>query len=397
MQFRHSTLKYIPLVCAALFGGAAQAQESPPPPQVSVAKPVVREVVDNDEFIGRFQASEQVSIRSRVGGYLQSINFKDGQLVNEGDELFEIDQRPYITAFNEANAQLAVAQSTLTYAQAEFERANSLVKSGSQTVSTLDDRRKELQSAQANLKGSEASVERAKLDLTYSKITAPLSGRINRHLISVGNLVQTDQTELTTIVALNPIDFYFDIDERRLLNYAETARKNGTVLQEGGGGLKVSVHLGDRDQTKFEGTLDFAENTVDQATGTLRARARFANPDFVLQPGLFGRVQIEGSNSYTAILIPDEAISADQNERVVYVLNPDNTVTTRPVRPGPKLYGYRVVRSGLTGDEQIVVRGVVRVRPGSKVTPINVELPKEDVNDVPERAQQAAAASRAGQ
>ncbi|TBC01364.1 efflux RND transporter periplasmic adaptor subunit [Rhizobium ruizarguesonis] len=397
MQFRHSTLKYIPLVCAALFGGAAQAQESPPPPQVSVAKPVVREVVDNDEFVGRFQASEQVSIRSRVGGYLQSINFKDGQLVNEGDELFEIDQRPYITAFNEANAQLAVAQSTLTYAQAEFERANSLVKSGSQTVSTLDDRRKELQSAQANLKGSEASVERAKLDLTYSKITAPLSGRINRHLISVGNLVQTDQTELTTIVALNPIDFYFDIDERRLLNYAETARKNGTVLQEGGGGLKVSVHLGDRDQTKFEGTLDFAENTVDQATGTLRARARFANPDFVLQPGLFGRVQIEGSNSYTAILIPDEAISADQNERVVYVLNPDNTVTTRPVRPGPKLYGYRVVRSGLTGDEQIVVRGVVRVRPGSKVTPINVELPKEDVNDVPERAQQAAAASRAGQ
>ncbi|MGO6724623.1 efflux RND transporter periplasmic adaptor subunit [Rhizobium leguminosarum] len=397
MQFRHSTLKLIPLVCAALFSGAAQAQESPPPPQVSVAKPVVREVVDNDEFIGRFQASEQVSIRARVGGYLQSINFKDGQLVKEGDELFEIDQRPYITAYNEANAQLAVAQSTLTYAQAEFERANSLVKSGSQTVSTLDDRRKELQSAQANLKGSEASVERAQLDLTYSKITAPLSGRINRHLISVGNLVQTDQTELTTIVALDPIDFYFDIDERRLLNYAETARKNGTVLQEGGGGLKVNVRLGDRDETKFAGTLDFAENTVDQATGTLRARARFSNPGFVLQPGLFGRVQIEGSNSYTAILIPDEAIAADQNERVVYVLNPDNTVTTKPVRPGPKLYGYRVIRSGLTGDEQIVVRGVVRVRPGSKVAPITVELPKENPNDVPERVQQAASAAGAGQ
>jgi RND family efflux transporter MFP subunit len=397
MQFRNSTLKYVPFVCAALYAGAAQAQQTPPPPQVSVAKPVVRQVVDNDDFIGRFQASEQVSIRSRVGGYLQSINFKDGQLVKEGEELFEIDQRPYITAYNEANAQLAVAQSTLTYAQAEFDRANALVKSGSQTVSTLDDRRKELQSAQANLKGSEASVERAQLDLTYSKITAPLSGRINRHLISVGNLVQSDQTELTTIVALDPIDFYFDIDERRLLNYAETARKNGTVLQEGGGGLKVSVRLADRGHTKVTGTLDFAENTVDQATGTLRARARFANPDFILQPGLFGRVEIEGSNSYTAVLIPDEAISADQNERVVYVLNADNTVTTKPVRPGPKLYGYRVIRSGLNGDEQIVVKGVVRVRPGSKVTPVTVELPKENTTDVPENAQQASSVAGAAQ
>jgi RND family efflux transporter MFP subunit len=397
MQFRHSTLKCIPLVCAALISGAAQAQEMPPPPQVSVAKPVVREVVDNDDFIGRFQASEQVSIRSRVGGYLQSINFKDGQLVKEGDELFEIDQRPYITADNEATARLAVAQSTLTYAQSEFDRVNTLVKSGSQTVSTLDGRLRELQSAQANLQGSQASVERAQLDLTYSKITAPLSGRINRHLISVGNLVQTDQTELTTIVALDPIDFYFDIDERRLLNYAETARKNGNVLQEGGGGLKVSVRLGDRDHTKFAGTLDFAENTIDQATGTLRVRARFANPDFVLQPGLFGRVEIEGSNSYTAVLIPDEAISADQNERVVYVLNPDNTVTTKSVRPGPKLYGYRVIRSGLKGDEQIVVKGVVRARPGLKVTPLTVELPKENPSDVPETAQQAASEAGAAQ
>ncbi|CAN7756181.1 efflux RND transporter periplasmic adaptor subunit [Rhizobium sp. LjRoot258] len=394
MQFRHSSLKPVALVFAALSAGGVHAQETPPP-QVSVAKPVVREVVDNDDFIGRFQASEQVSIRARVGGYLQSIKFKDGQLVKESDELFEIDQRPFVTAYNGATAQLAVARSTLTYAESEFDRVNRLVKSGSQTISTLDDRRRELASAQATLHGSEASVERARLDLIYSKITAPLSGRINRHLISVGNLVQADQTELTTIVALDPIDFYFDIDERRLLNYAETARKNGKVLQEGGGGLKVTVHLGDRDQTKFSGTLNFAENTVDEATGTLRVRARFANPDFVLQPGLFGRVEIEGSNSYTAILIPDEAIAADQNERVVYVLNPDNTVTTKSVRPGPKLYGYRVIRSGLKGDEQIVVKGVVRVRPGAKVTPVTSELPRENTNDVPATTQQAVSAAGA--
>ena len=159
----------------------------------------------------------------------------------------------------------------------------------------------------------------------------------------------------------------------------------------------MTVHLGDRDRTKFTGTLDFAENTVDQATGTLRVRASFANPDFILQPGLFGRVSIEGSNSYTAILIPDEAISADQNERVVYVLNPDNTVTTKSVRPGPKLYGYRVIRSGLKGDEQIVVKGVVRVHPGAKVTPVTVELPRENTNDVPATAQQALSTAGAPQ
>jgi RND family efflux transporter MFP subunit len=397
MQFRHLSPKHFLLVWAVLSAGAAHAQETPPPPQVSVAKPVVRDVVDSDDFIGRFQASEQVSIRSRVGGYLQRINFKDGQLVKEGDELFEIDQRPFVTAYNEANAQLAVAQSTLTYAESEFNRANRLVNSGNQTISTLDDRRRELQSAQASLQGSQASVERARLDLTYSKITAPLNGRINRHTISIGNLVQADQTELTTIVALDPIDFYFDIDERRLLNYAETARKNGKALQEGGGGLKVSVRLGDRDKTKFSGTLNFAENIIDQATGTLRVRARFANPDFVLQPGLFGRVEIEGSNSYTAILIPDEAVSADQNERVVYVLNPDNTVTTKSVRPGPKLYGYRVIRSGLKGDEQIVVKGMVRVRPGVKVTPVPVELPSERPDDVPVMAEQAPSKAGAAQ
>jgi len=372
------------MLFVAISASAAHGQEGPPPPQVSVAKPVVRDVVDNDDFIGRFQASEQVSIRSRVGGYLQSIKFKDGQMVKEGDQLFEIDQRPFVTALNEATAQLAVVQSTLTYAQSEFDRISALVKTGSQTVSTLDDRRRELQSAQANLQGSQASVERAKLDLDYSKITAPLSGRIDRHLISVGNLVQSDQTVLTTIVSMDPIDFYFDVDERRLLNYAETARKNGTFLQEGAGGLKVTVRLSDSGQSRYSGTLNFAENVIDPATGTLRVRARFANPDYILQPGLFGRVEIEGSNTYKAVLIPDEAIASDQSERIVYVLNPDNTVTSRPIRPGPRLYGYRVVRGGLQGDEQIVVKGVIRVRPGAKVTPVTVELPPRNDNSTPE-------------
>lgn len=392
-----TTLTFFRCVLALQVGLAsfpALAQEAAP--QVTVAKPVVREVVDSDDFIGRFQASEQVSIRSRVGGYLQSINFTDGRMVKEGDELFEIDQRPYITALNEATAQFAIAQSTLTYAQSQFERANTLVKSGSQTVSTLDDRRRELESAEASLQGSQASVERAKLDLTYSKIIAPLSGRIDRHLISIGNLVTSDNTVLTTIVALDPIDFYFDVDERRLLSYAATARKNGQVLQEGGGGLRVTVRLGDRDETKFVGALDFAENTVDPQTGTLRVRARFPNPNFALQPGLFGRATIEGSSPYKAVLIPDEAISSDQNERLVYVLNPDQTVAAQAVRVGPKLYGYRVIRAGLKGDEKVVVRGVVRVRPGSKVTPVSIDLPPQN-DDAPASAQEVSASAGEGQ
>ncbi len=361
-----------------------------------MAKPVVRDVVDRDEFIGRFQAAEEVQIRARVGGYLEAINFKDGQLVKEGDQLFEIDQRPFLTALNQARANLAVAAASLTYAQAQFDRVNSLVKSGSQTISTLDDRRRELDSAEANVQGSQATLDRADLDLTYSRITAPLGGRIDRHQISVGNLVQADQTVLTSIVMLDPIDFYFDIDERRLLNYAETARKNGEVLQSGGGGLKVSVTLGDRDHTKFEGTLDFAENRVDPQTGTLRARARFANPNFALQPGLFGRVELEGSNSYQAVLIPDEAISSDQDERVVFVVGKDNTVSTKAIRPGPRIFGYRVVRSGLDGTESIVVRGVVRVRPGMKVDPKETTLPKEN-KDAVASAPESASASEAGQ
>lgn len=373
----------------------AFAQNAPPP--VTVAKPVVREVVDNDEFIGRFQATEEVSVRARVGGYLQEIHFTDGALVKKGDLLFVIDQRPFTTAFDQAKASLEVANTSLTYAQAQFTRTESLSQTGSQSASTLDDRRRDLQSAQANVRGAQAALERAQLDLDYSKITAPLGGRIDRHQISAGNLVEADQTVLTTIVALDPIDFYFDVDERRMLNYAATARARGSELQQGGGGLDVSVRIGDSQGTTFKGKLNFAENRVDAETGTMRVRARFANPDFVLQPGLFGRLEISGSNTYKAVLVPDEAIGSDQNERVVYVVGQDGTVSTKAVRLGPRLYGYRVIRSGMTGDESIIVNGIIRARPGGKVTPTMTQLPQERTNAPPESAAADAAASETDQ
>ncbi|NEI70754.1 efflux RND transporter periplasmic adaptor subunit [Rhizobium lusitanum] len=367
----------------AFSSAQALAQSAPPAPPVTVAKPVVREVVDSDEFIGRFQAVDEVSVRSRVGGYLQEVHFKDGSMVKQGDLLFVIDQRPFITTLNESTAALEVAKSSLTLADAQFKRAESLATTGSQSASTLDDRRRDLISAQANVRGAQATVDRANLDMDFTRITAPLSGRIDRRLISVGNLVQADQTVLTTIVSLDPIDFYFDVDERRLLSYADEARKNGSALQQGGGGLDVAVTIADSRQKPFKGKLDFAENRVDNETGTIRVRARFPNPDLVLQPGLFGRIQVQGSNSYKAILVPDEAIGSDQNQRVVYTVDTAGNVTPKSVRLGPKLYGYRVIRDGMTGDETVVVNGLMRIRPGVKVTPQLIELPQQATDDEP--------------
>lgn len=381
MPMTLARVAFLSCAIAALTGSQALAQNAPPAAPVTVAKPVVRDVIDSDEFIGRFQPVDEVSVRSRIGGYLQEVHFQDGTIVKQGDLLFVIDQRPYVNALNEATASLEVAKSTLTNADAQFQRTQALAGTGSLSASNLDDRRRDLISAQANVRGAQAAVDRASLDMEYTRITAPLSGRIDRRLISVGNLVQADQTVLTTIVSLDPIDFYFDVDERRLLSYADEARKNGSVLQQGGGGLDVTVMIADNRQQPFKGKLDFAENRVDNQTGTIRVRARFPNPNLVLQPGLFGRIQVAGSNSYKAVLVPDEAIGADQDQRVVYVVGADGSVTPKSVRLGPKLYGYRVIRSGMTGDETIVVNGLMRIRPGVKVAPQLVQLPPDATNE----------------
>ncbi|KOF18201.1 hemolysin secretion protein D [Ensifer adhaerens] len=371
---------HLPMIFGAsisLFSVTSVVAQDAQLPTVTAAKPVVRDVIDSDEFIGRFEAVDEVAIRARVGGYLDEVNFTDGALVKKGDKLFVIDQRPYRTALSQAEATLESARSSLAFAETQFKRTESLTGTGTLSVSTLDDHRRELLSAQASVRGAEAAVERAKLDLDYTTISAPLTGRVDRRLISTGNLVQADQTVLTTIVSLDPIDFYFDVDERRLLSYARVARERGSALQEGGGALDVMVTIADANEAPFKGKLDFAENRLDQASGTMRVRARFDNPNFVLQPGLFGRAELEGSNTYKAVLVPDEAIGADQNERIVYEVREDGTVATKPVRLGPKLHGYRVIRSGMTGDETIVVNGLMRARPGTKVKPELVELPPE--------------------
>jgi multidrug efflux system membrane fusion protein len=218
---------------------------------------------------------------------------------------------------------------------------------------------------------------RAKLDLEYTEIKAPLAGRIDRRLVSVGNLVQADQTALTTINSLDPIYFYFDVDERQFLAYARDARSRKESLQEGAGGLDVTVRLSDDMESPVSGKLDFAENRIDEATGTMRIRAQVPNKDLILQPGLFGRVNMPGSLPFQGVLVPDDAVGADQDRRIVYVVDDAGKVSTKPIRTGPKLYGYRVVRSGLTGNETIVINGLMRIRPGVTVKPELVTLPPE--------------------
>lgn len=364
-------------LAAALLFLSLPAFAQQEPPTVTAAKPVVRDIVEDDEFVGRFEAVDQVAIRSRVGGYLQEVHFTDGAMVKQGDLLFTIDQRPYQATHDAAKSRVDVANSLLDFTRVQLQRAEDLAKSGNLSTSTLDDRRREFLAAQAAFQGAQADLTNASLNLEFTEIRAPLSGRIDRRLVSVGNLVQPDSTLLTTIVSDTPIDFYFDVDERLYLAYAEDARARGGSLQQGAGGLDVHVRIADRANQSFAGKLDFAENRIDSATGTVRLRARFDNPEGVLQPGMFGRINVPGSLPYRGVMLPDEAIGSDQDRRIVYVVDAEGTVSAKPVRPGPRSHGYRVIREGLTGDETVVVNGLMRVRPGVKVKAEIVTLPPE--------------------
>ncbi len=352
---------------------AAVAQQGPPP--VTVANPVVKTIVEDDEFVGRFAAQSEVVVRARVSGYLDKVHFTDGSLVSEDQLLFTIDPRQFATALRQAQAQISVAEATFDFTSEQLERAETLIANGNISQSTVDERREAFLSAQGALEQARATLELAELDLEYSRVRAPMGGRIDRTQIDPGNLISANDTVLTTIVSSNPMYFYFDIDERYFLAYARDARARGATLQEGGGGLKVRVTLSDERIPPLSGYLDFSENRIDEQTGTMRVRAVIQNPDGVLTPGLFGRVNVPGSLPYEGILIPDNAIVADQNRRLVMTVDEEGTVVPREVRPGPRIDGYRVIREGLDGSEVIVVEGVVRARPGATVAPEMIELP----------------------
>ena len=345
---------------------------APPPPAVTVAKPILKDIIEQDDFIGRFEAVDQVEIRARVSGYLDKVHFQDGALVKVGDPLFTIDQRPYRAALEQADATVASAQVRAEFASNDLERAESLRRTGNIAEQLLDQRRSNYLTARADLDRAQAAQRQARLDMEFTEIKAPIAGRISRRLISEGNLINANQTVLTNIVSIDPIQFYFDVDERSYLAYVR--QQSGFTGNEKTPS-KVLLSMSDERDAQRSGRLDFVDNRLDAASGTVRARAVFDNKDMFLAPGLFGRVTVSGSDPYRGVLIPDEAVGNDQDRRIVYVLAEDNTVAMRPVRPGPRIDGYRVIRTGLKGDETIVVNGIMRIRPGQKVTPQTTTLP----------------------
>jgi RND family efflux transporter MFP subunit len=351
----------------------AQVPGAPPPP-VTVANPVVKDISEWDDFIGRFEAVDQVDIRARVSGYLDKVHFQDGALVKVGDLLFPIDQRPYRAALQEADATLASARARVDFAIGDLERAEALRKGGNIPEQVFDQRRQTLLTARAEADRAQAALNRAKLDLEFTEIRSPTMGRMSRRLVSVGNLVAANETVLSNVVSIDPIHFYFDVDERSYLAY-EQMRVAGTRASGRDSPNEVYVALTGEQEPKHRGHMDFVDNRLDAASGTMRGRAVFENKDLSLTPGLFGRIRIAGSGTYKGVLVPDEAVGADQDRRVVYVVGPDKKVAMKPVRLGPRIDGYRVVRDGLRGDETIVVNGLMRLRPGIEIDPKPTTLP----------------------
>ena len=357
---------------------AAQAAAAPPPPQVDVAQVVAKQVTEFDEFTGRFEAIDRVEIRPRVSGYISARNFSEGSEVKKGDVLFVIDPRPYEATFKHAKAQLDQARSQAVLAKSERERATKLLQSHAISQEEYDSRVASLEQADANVEAAQAALDSSALDLSFTRVTAPISGKISRALVTEGNLVAAGQTELTTLVSLDPIYVRFDGDEQAYLKYIRIAREAAQAKtknnEAGTTGSPVMVGLANEGGYPHTGVMVFVDNELDPTTGTIRGRAKLDNHDRAFTPGLFARVKLMGSNQYNALLINDSAVGTDQTVRYVLVVGAENKVEYRPVKLGPIIDGLRVVTDGLKAGETIVVSGLQRVRPGTPVTPARVAM-----------------------
>src|SRR3982075_4309434 len=346
-----------------------QAAAAPPP--VTVAQPVKRTVTDWDEFTGRFEAVEEVQVRARVGGFVTTVEFRDGAIVRAGDLLYVIDSRPFEAVALQADGQLSDARAKAELAKRELDRALTLVQTSAVSESVVDQRRQTLQAAHASQMQAEGALKAAKLHIEFTHVIAPMAGRVGRHLVSVGNLVQGSEgnaTLLTSIVTMDPIYIYFDVDEATYL-------KNNKLWFEGRRPSSrdtpnpVQVTLTGEAKPSLEGKMDFLDNRLDVSTGTLRSRAVIPNKDLSILPGQFGRVRLIGSSPYEALLLPDTATATDQSRKIVFVVKDDNTVEAKPVTLGPLDEGLRVIREGLKPEDRVIVDGIQRARVGAKVTP----------------------------
>jgi membrane fusion protein, multidrug efflux system len=355
-------------------GDSAQKQATPaaPPPVVTVAAPVKRVVVDQDEYVGRFVAIDSVEIRARVSGYLERVDFTDGQLVKQGDLLFIIDKRPFQTTLDQTRANLAQARANLAFAEADLTRGAALVGQRTITEQTYDQRIQAKRVAEASVAAQEAAVRQATLDLEFTELKAPVGGRIGDRRVSPGNLVTGgtagNTSLLATIVSVDPIRFEFTFDEASYLRYERLA-KSGRDVTSREGSVVVALKLLDETDFQHQGRMDFVDNVIDRSSGTIRGRAVFANVDGVFTPGMFARVQVPGTPPYTALLVPDTAIGTEQARKYVLVVDSENVVHLKYVTLGQLSGGLRVIKNGVGESDRVIVNGVMRARPNLKVNP----------------------------
>lgn len=344
--------------------GGPEANAAPPPVTVTAAQPLVRQVAEWDDYSGRFEASRSVEVRPRVSGAIVGVHFKDGSYVRQGQLLFTIDPRPFTAALAEARAAVAGARSELSLAQADLSRALRLLEADAVSRSDVDRLRARVQAAQASLAAADARVRSRQLDVGFTQVRAPISGRISDRRIDAGNLVQGEgggqATLLTTINSLDPIYFTFDASEALFLK-ARRAQENGEAPSE------VVIRLQDETDYRWHGRLDFTDNGLDTRSGTIRLRAVVDNGRQFLTPGMFGNLRLASGDARPALLVPDAAVTTDQARKVVTVVARDGSLSPRPVVTGPLVDGLRVIRSGLEPRDRIVISGAQLAMPGMKV------------------------------
>ena len=352
-------------------GQPAEGAGAPPAPPVTVANPVYKKIVEWDEYPGQFRAIDSIDVRARVSGYLESIHFKDGEVVQQGDLLFTIEKRPFEIALDSARAQLAEANAQLSLANRNLKRYEKMREGNIVGESDYDDRVEAVSAGKAAVAAATAEMEQAELDLGYTEIRAPVTGRISRHEVSAGNLITGgytgDVTLLTTIVSLDPIYFEFDVSEANYLAYQRAAER-GVMPSMRDNNIEVFAKLPDEEEWAHKGTLGFLDNQVNETSGTIRARATFANANSGFTAGQFGHIRVPGSEPYEAILLPETAIVTDQSQKIALVVADDGTVGVKILRVGPNYNGMRIIREGLAPTDKVVINGLMRARPGSKVT-----------------------------
>lgn len=374
---------------------AASQQQAPAAPQVSVAQVVVERITEWDEFTGRLQAPQTVQLVPRVSGYVAQVLFDEGALVKAGDVLLTIDAEPFAAEVTRLNAELLNAQSAAELAAAEYERAQRLLAQRAISVEVLDNRLARKKQTAATVASVKAALERAELDLSYTRVTAPINGRVSYALVTAGNYVTAGQTRLTSLVSTEKMYAYFDVDEQTYLKYARLAQDGKRVDTREAQANPVYLALADDREFSHIGHIDFVDNRIDAQTGTIRLRASFANTDNQLMPGLYAKLRLAGSASYDGVLIDEKAIGTDLNNKFVLVVNDANQLEYRAIELGEKLDGLRIVNKGLSADDRIVVNGLQRVRPSMQVEPKLVEMASSEqlaaLKDAQQLLDQAAA------